>query len=240
MALIDLDAVADLCRLHPLWSSHLPAPVWVRRGDYLGDTAVPLAAAVRDQVEARFGTRPAGPIALLTNPRTWGWLFNPISCYFCFDQAGSRVEHMVAEVTNTPWHEQHCYVVGPPGNHRLTKLMHVSPFLGMGLEYRLDYSDPGQELAVTFTVSGLDGPQLFAGMRLTRRVADRNSLGRMVWSPGGGTIGVSIGIYRQALSLWRKGVRFHPHPHGETLKDLHRQRTTWSNPQPGGTDAPTG
>jgi uncharacterized protein len=243
MALIDLDAVADLCRLHPLWSAHLPAPVWVRRPDYLGDPAVPLAIAVRDLVEARTGTRPSGSIALLTNPRTWGWLFNPISCYFCFDRTGTQVEYMVAEVTNTPWHERHCYVVGPPGTHRLTKAMHVSPFLEMGLAYKLDYSEPRTQFDITFTVSGSDGPQLYAAMKLTRRVADRSSLGHLVWSPRGGTIGVSVGIYRQALALWRRGVRFHPHPPPATqveLEDLHGERTTWSNHQRGGTHARTG
>ncbi|HEY2565314.1 MAG TPA: DUF1365 domain-containing protein [Acidimicrobiales bacterium] len=236
MALIDLDAVSDLCRLHPLWSAHLPAPVWVRRADYLGDPEVPLAIAVRDLVESRTGTRPAGPITLLTNPRTWGWLFNPISCYFCFDREGTLIEHMVAEVTNTPWHERHCYVVGPPGTHRLTKAMHVSPFLEMGLEYRLDYSEPRTQFAITFTVSGPDGPHLYAGMKLTRRVADRSSLGHLVWSPRGGTIGVSMGIYRQALALWRKGVCFHPHPPPvphPVLEDLPGNRTMRSDDQRG-------
>jgi DUF1365 family protein len=242
MVLIDLDAMPDLCRLHPLWSSHLPAPAWVRRADYLGDPAVPLATAVRDLVEARTGARPAGPIALLTNPRTWGWMFKPISCYFCFDREGVQVEHMVAEVTNTPWLERHCYVVGPPGTHRVAKAMHVSPFLGMGLEYRLDYSRPGPEFDISFTVSGRDGPQLFAGMKLTRHVADRKSLGRLVWSPGGGTIGVSIGIYRQAVALWRKGFRFHPHPKAAQQVDggLHEEEAQWTHYQRGGNHARTG
>lgn len=43
---------------------------------------------------------------MLGHPRTWGWLFNPITCYFCFDPEGTSVEWLVAEVTNTPWHER--------------------------------------------------------------------------------------------------------------------------------------
>lgn len=227
MALVELDAVSDLCALHPLWSAQRPAPIWFRRTDYLGNPAVPLITAVGDVVEDRTGVRPSGPIALLTNPRTWGWLSNPISCYFCFDPSGTHVEHMVAEVTNTPWGERHCYVVGPPGVHRLTKALHVSPFLPMGLEYEVDYSEPGEVLSVHFTVSGRDGPQLYAGVSLTRRRATRRSLGRLVWNPGAGPIGVSTGIYRQALTLWRKGAPFHRHP----------GKAGWRNPRPKGTDA---
>jgi uncharacterized protein len=222
MVLIELEATPDLCALHPLWSARHPAPVWVRRADYLGDPAVSLSTAVRDVVEERAGTRPAGPIALLTNPRTWGWLFNPISCYFCFDPGGTHVEHMVAEVTNTPWGERHCYVVGPPGVHRLTKALHVSPFLPMNLDYRLEYSEPGEVLEVNFSVSGPEGPQLYAGMDLNRRRAERRSLGGLVWTPNGGTIGVTVGIYRQALALWRKGVRFYRHPDRTTIPNRPR------------------
>ena len=57
--------------------------MWFRRADFLGDPTVPLDEAVRDLVEERTGRRPTGPVALLANLRTWGWLFNPISLYFC-------------------------------------------------------------------------------------------------------------------------------------------------------------
>jgi DUF1365 family protein len=212
MPLVDLDEVDALCRLHPLWSAHHPAPVRFRREDYLGPPSVPLDVAVRDLVEDRTGTRPTGPIAVLTNPRTWGWLFNPISCYFCFDAAGDAVEAMVAEVTNTPWHERHAYVVGGPGEHRMDKVLHVSPFLPMEQTYRLTYTAPGDELRVHFTVEGADGPALAAGMVLRRRPATRRSLGAVLRFPARGTVGTSAGIYRQALALRRAGATFHPHP----------------------------
>lgn len=212
MVMVDLDGVDELCRVHPLWSARHPAPVWFRRRDFLGDPAVPLGTAVRDLVEQRTGHRPTGPVTLLTNPRTWGWMFNPVSFYFVYDGSRDRVEHLVAEVTNTPWLERHCYVVGPPGVHEFPKELHVSPFLGMDQLYRLDYTDPDEKLEVRFTVSGPDGPVLFAGVSLVRHVADRRSLGKMVWAPGGGPAGVSMGIYRQALALARKGTPFHAHP----------------------------
>ncbi len=119
---------------------------------------------------------------------------------------------MVAEVTNTPWHERHSYVVGPPGTHEIVKALHVSPFLGMDQTYHLEYSAPGATLDVGFGVVGPDGPRLFARVHLERKPVNHRSLGQMVWAPGRGAPGVSFGIYRQAVALWRKGERFHPHP----------------------------
>lgn len=223
MALIDLEEVEALCSTHPLWSAHGPAPVWFRRADYLGDSAVLLADEVRDLVASRTGTRPLGPISLLTHPRTWGWLFNPISCYFCYDGDGETVISMVAEVTNTPWHERHCYVVGPPGTHEIIKAIHVSPFLEMDMTYSLTYSQPDHRLEVDFTVNGPEGPQLYAGVKLVRSPVDRRSLGRLVWMPGRGTMGVSAGIYRQAFALWAKGVHFHPHPRRGEAQPVSRR-----------------
>jgi DUF1365 family protein len=212
MAYVDLGEVDALCSLHPLWSARWPAPVWWRREDFLGDPAVPLDRAVRDLVEARTGTRPAGRVAVLANPRTWGWSFNPISCYFCIAEDGKTVAAMVAEVTNTPWHERHCYVMGGAGEHLLDKAMHVSPFLGMDLAYRVRFGDPGERLVVSFEVIGGGETRLYAAMALRRRQADRASLGRVLTSPGRGTVGVSAAIYRQALALSAKRVGFHPHP----------------------------
>ena len=109
-------AYLDLEELPRLLGGRLVSPppglVRVRRSDYLGDPAVPLDRAVRDLVSEQTGDRPAGPIRLLTRPRSFGHCFNPVSFYYCFDPAGERVQALVAEVTNTPWGERHAYVLG--------------------------------------------------------------------------------------------------------------------------------
>ena len=88
---------------------------------------------------------------------------------------------MVAEVTNTPWHERHSYVVGPPGTHEIVKALHVSPFLGMDQIYQLEVG-PGAKLDVGFGVVGPDGARLYARVHLERKpgqpsVARTNGLG---------------------------------------------------------------
>jgi uncharacterized protein len=209
LQLAEIDAVAGL---HPLWSGRRPAPVWFRRADFLGDPTVPLDEAVRDLVESRTGRRPTGRVGLLTNLRTWGWLFNPISLYFCTGGDGTTIETLVAEVENTPWHERCSYVVGPPGCHRFAKTMHVSPFLPMDVDYVLRYSAPGEHLGVRFDVMRDDEHLLGVTLSLRRRTLDRRALQRLLWTYPALTHRVSAGIYAQAARLRLRGAPFHDHP----------------------------
>jgi hypothetical protein len=219
--MIDLAEIDRVAALHPLASATHPSPVRFRRADYLSDPSIPLDAEVRDLVAARTGHRPTGPVSLLANVRTWGWLFNPISLYFCSDDApGSGVSALVAEVQNTPWHERTAYVVGGPGEHRFAKALHVSPFLPMDVDYVLRYSAPGPTLAVSLDV--LDGAtRLFsARMTLRRRPLDRAALGRLVWAKPAFTHRVTAGIYTQAALLRLKDAPFHVHPSKRTAADV--------------------
>jgi DUF1365 family protein len=212
MPLLYLDEIAEVARLHPLWSLR-PSPVWLRRADLLGDRVVPIDRAVRDLVSARLGFRPDGPVAVLAQPRTWGWLFNPISVYFCFARDGVGLDALVLEVSNTPWHERHSYVLaGGTGTYEFAKAMHVSPFLSMDHDYHLDIKGPDQRLSI-----GLSNHQggrriLAAKLTMQRREISRSALGRMLWAYPAQTLAVSLRIYRQALALHRKGAVFYPHP----------------------------
>ncbi len=217
MPLLDLAEVDEVMDLHPAWSARRPAPVRFRRQDFFGDPATPLDQAVRDLVAERTGRRPVGPVAVLANVRTWGWLFNPISLYFCADPADpgggpGQVDSLVAEVENTPWHERHAYVVGPPGRHRFAKELHVSPFLPPRLDYELRYTAPGSQLTVGLTVLEGDRRLFDATLLLRRRALDRAALGRLLWNYPAMTHRVTAGIYAQAARLRLKGAPFFSHP----------------------------
>ena len=218
MPLLYLDEIESVTRLHPLWSSRRPAPVRFCREDFLGDQAGPLPEAVRNLVEERSGFRPTGCVAMLANLRTWGWLFNPISMYFCMGADGEGVEALVVEVENTPWHERHSYVVGPPGCHRFAKSMHVSPFLPMDVDYELRYTAPDERLVVRLDV--LRGTERLLGVTLSlrRRVLDRRSLGRLLWDRPALTHRVSAGIYSQAARLRLRGAPLYAHPARESSR----------------------
>src|SRR5205807_4123738 len=123
----------------------------------------------------RTGQRPDGPIRVLTHPRSFGHCFNPVSFYYCFDDAGERLQAVVAEVTNTPWGERHAYVLGSaPSNGgvlaaNFDKAMHVSPFMGMDHRYHVRASTPGRTLSVHIGSSRARTAVFDATLSLRRR-----------------------------------------------------------------------
>jgi DUF1365 family protein len=218
MLYLDLDELPHVFAGRWLWSVRRPALAWFRRADYLGDPAVPLDHAVRDLVARRTGTRPNGPIRLLTHLRYFGYVQNPVSFYYCFDAAGVRVETIVAEITNTPWGERHAYVLpAQPGDaeeqrFRLAKAFHVSPFMPMDMAYDWRFSRPGRRLTVHMA-NLARGERVFDATLVLRREpltgrALAAALARHPWM----TATVVAGIYWQAFRLWLKGAPFHPHP----------------------------
>ena len=82
---LDLDELEYVFKKRWLWSANKPSVAWLKRSDYLGDQDIPLKQAVLDKVEYETGIRPAGPVRLLTHLRYLGYVFNPVSFYYCFD-----------------------------------------------------------------------------------------------------------------------------------------------------------
>jgi uncharacterized protein len=225
MSYIDLAELPGLFAGRWLWSAQRPALAWFRRADFLGRGDVPLDTAVRDLVAARTGRRPAGPIRLLTHLRFFGYSFNPVSFYYVFDATDSRVETIVAEITNTPWKERHAYVLPVDGAARreprawhfeFDKQFHVSPFMPMDMRYRWSFGAPGEALTVHMEnlarTAGVAERAFDATLTLRREPMTAGVLARALASFPLMSLKVSAAIHWQALRLLAKRTPFHLHP----------------------------
>jgi DUF1365 family protein len=216
LAYLDLEEVTGL--LGGRLTASRPGIVRFRRSDYLGDPTVSLDDAVRETVSQQTGLRPDGPVRLLTNLRTFGHCFNPVSFYYCFDAAGERVQAVAAEVTNTPWGEHHTYVLprladtsGTVLGGRSDKQLHVSPFMGMEHEYRWRMAEPGAHLSAHIESHRAGRLAFDATLNLRRRPFHPRTLASVCARQPAVSLGVLAHIYAQALALKLRGVPVHPH-----------------------------
>jgi len=202
-----------------MWSTRRPAFARFDRRDHIGNPDVDLDECVREIVEQRTGSRPRGPIGLLTHLRYTGYLMNPVSFYYCWDEVGDKLEAVVADVTNTPWNERHTYVLepsaqSPPGLRAATaKDFHVSPFMQMDISHRWTLAPPGQKLAARIENLEPGGERIFdAVLSLDRREINAVSLARALVVHPFMTAQTTAAIYWQALRLYLKRAPFYPHP----------------------------
>jgi DUF1365 family protein len=220
MLFLDLEELERLRGRLLLWSARRFGAVRFRRGDHLGDPERPLADCVRDLVEQRTGRRPGGRIFLLSHLAYFGHSFNPVSIYYCMDEAGDAMEAVVLEVNNTPWGEQHCYVLAgeslrpAAGGRRAAfdKDFHVSPFLPMEMRYQCYFSRPGEMLSVAMNDYEGGELRLQASMVLRRRPLTGRELALTLMRYPFMTLKVVAGIHWEALRLWLKRARYIPHP----------------------------
>lgn len=220
MMYVDLEELPTLFAGRWFWSSKRFALAQFRRTDHLGDPHVPLDDAVRHLVEQRVGARPQGPIRLLTHLRYFGYCFNPVSFYFCYDPTGRHVETIVAEITNTPWNEQYCYVLGEALNevkgnkkrYRFSKTFHISPFIDMDSDYDWRFCAPDHQLTIHMENRNGSGKLFDATMTLRRQEITGPALAAALVRYPLMTSKVIAAIYWQAFRLWWKKTPVYDHP----------------------------
>ncbi len=220
MVYLDLDELPSLVGRRGLIANRKFSSRSLLRSDHLFDNSKSLAAEVRQIVQDQTGIFPSGPIRLLTQLRYCGYYFSPLNVFYVYDERDTRVQYVVAEVNNTPWKERHCYVLWD-GNRTgqsdslqfaHAKEFHVSPFMGMEMEYRWSLSEPGENSTIRLA-NFEDSRKVFdAGMTLRRRELNKQQLRRMTFRYALMTAQIGAAIYFQALRLWWKKCPFYPHP----------------------------
>ena len=229
MMFLDLDELPHVFDGHRLWSFEQANLACWRRQDYLGPRDLPLAEAVRFRVRQQAGVEAAGPIRMLCHMCYFGYCYNPVVFYYCYDPADTRVETIVAEITNTPWGERHAYVLTDAMNQArdprkrfvFPKAFHVSPFMPMAITHDWQFAEPGDTLNVHMENHDADGKIFQATLALRRRAITSGALARTLATHPGMTFKVITMIHWQALKLWLKRVPFieHPAPRPKEDKD---------------------
>jgi DUF1365 family protein len=209
--LVDLDA---LPRLPARWR-------WIASfdgRDHLGDSSRSLRANLDDFL-AGHGVPPPARILMLASPRVLGYVFNPLSVFYCYDDRG-RLSHTVAEVRNT-YRGRHSYLLEPDADGRAEadKAFYVSPFYPVDGRYRLVLPEPGASLTTSVTLYR-PGERPFAatvtGVRRPHAEGWLRPVLRRPWA----TRAVMFAIKGHGIVLYLKGLRPYPRP-ADSVDPIH-------------------
>ncbi len=180
--------------------------------DHLGDPAGSLRANV-DRYLAEHGVDLAGGrITMLANARSAGYVFNPLTVYWCHGPDG-ELRCVVAEVHNT-YGERHRYLLRPDddGHSQVEKRFHVSPFYPVDGYYRLRLPEPGERLALDITLHRPGQRPFVASVRGQARPATARSLFALAVRDPLYTRRVRAAITGHGIALWHKGLPVQPRP----------------------------
>jgi cyclopropane-fatty-acyl-phospholipid synthase len=216
--LIDLDEVDELDRRVVGFGHNRAAVTSLHDVDHLGPAAAPLRDKLSAWLAARNVDLPDGPVRLLTGLRVLGYVFNPVSWWFCHHPDG-RLALVVAEVANT-FGESYSYLlddldVRSDGTvrARAAKAFHVSPFLGLeGHHYDFVFRITPERILVHMDVSDGDGVVLDATQDERRRPLTTGVLLRALLRHPHLPLRTMALIHRQAVRLWWRGTPFHRKP----------------------------
>ena len=218
MAFLDVDRLPELLRVSPFssynrwnWSSYCER-------DHFGDSRRPLRERLAEDAARHGVTLPDGPIFLLTHLRYLGYVFNPVSFFYCYDRAG-KLALLMSEVNST-FGESHKYWLTASNEresaaakrYTTAKKMHVSPFMGMDLEYDWIFTPPGERLVAHMNTISEGNPFFDATLQLEHRPWERRELHRALAGYPLMTLRVIGAIHWQALRLWLKQVPVFTHP----------------------------
>ena len=214
MHLLDLDELPALEERLWLFGHSRARPVRFRERDHLGDPQRPLRENVRSFLCEHGVQAGSERILLLTQCRVAGYVFNPVSFYYCYAPGGALAA-IVAEVHNT-FGETHPYLLTGEAADGFTgtekKVFHVSPFMTLDGTYAFELTAPAERLLARIDLHR-GGERLFASrLTLERRPLTNAALLELLLRYPLTPLRVITTIYWEALHLWRKRISYHHKP----------------------------
>ena len=209
----DLEETAKGLRLLSLNRVNLFS-LWTRdQGD---GSETPLKTQIRTLLERAGLADAAANIQMLCYPRILGYVFNPLSVFYCRCDTGA-LGAIIYEVHNT-FGERHCYVLPVNGSRggvvaqTCDKAFYVSPFISMEAQYRFRMTEPGSDVTVGISEVDREGPLLEASFTGRARPLTDRTLLRLFSRYPLMTFKVIAGIHWEALRLFAKRVPLFRHP----------------------------
>jgi DUF1365 family protein len=204
--LLDLDELPELERRLRLVSVNRRNVVTFRDRDHF-DGDLPLKEAVR-----RFAGDPAiDRVLCLTQLRVLGYVFNPVSFYWCY-RADGALSCMIAELNNTFGERLPELLPGGSLRYEHEKRLHVSPFFGLEQRYRYAFAEPAETMYARIEVHEDGRMPLHAVLAGRRRELTNASVLRFLARYPLMPLQVLALIHWQALKLFVRGVPFHHKP----------------------------
>jgi len=203
--LIDLDELPLLAERLALVSVNAANVVSINDRDHFDGQ--PLKRAVLALVEDASVER----VLMLTQPRIFGYVFNPVSFFWCYRGDGS-LACMVSELNNTFGERLPEVLRGSELHYGHDKRLHVSPFFGLDQSYEYAFSQPGAEVWARIHVHEDGRRPLTAVLHGRRRELTNRSLAGVLARYPLEPARIIARIHLQALRLWLKRVPFHHKP----------------------------
>ena len=148
-------------------------------------------------------------IRLLCYPRILGYVFNPLSVWFCDDANGEPIA-TIYEVHNT-FGERHTYVLGAKVEQAVDKAFYVSPFIGPNCRYQFRTMAPAERVRIAINELEDDEPLLYAAFSGERHEFTDATLLKLFFTHPLMTLKVTAAIHWEAIRLVAKGIKFYPH-----------------------------
>lgn len=179
---------------------------WVRfkRDDYLSEPEKPLHEVALDKMSGLAGHKLSGKVFLLGQLRIFGWYFSPVNFYY-LQQPDGHFSHMLAEVSNTPWNDKHCYFVDLQNPERTQKNFHVSPFNPLDMQYIWKVNQPNENLNLSIDCKK-EERHFIASLDLVKEPLTAENLRKNLLKIPHMTLKTVFGIYWEALKLFFKKV----------------------------------
>jgi len=226
---LDVEQPQLVDKISRFWSSNKANLVRFKRQNYLPSTTEQTLGIHQQAchlIKQQTGKSFNGKIYLLSNLNYWGYCYNPVSFYCCYNDSGQLI-YILSEIHNTPWGERFTYVHDVARkNHssqtqngdsdtlqfEFDKQFHVSPFMPMNLEYQWKFTITHEQVFISMNLKQEKQSIFNATLKLQGQALDRRTANQIPFRYPFACLKVISAIYWNAFRLWLKRIPFYEHP----------------------------